>query len=76
MGMPTPENITVFNQTDRSKQRYYDIKRLSGRTLTVVYSLEENGKITTNNRLLVKIPQGLDESGVKDYIISEITNKL
>ncbi len=74
-GMPTPVNITIFNTNDPTTSRYFNIGRLSGRILSVEYAYEENGK-ETGETLLIPIPKGLDESGVKQHIIDQINNVL
>ena len=75
-GMGTPHNITIFNTDDPKKPRYYNIARLSGRILWIKYHYELDNIVYTDGFLLVDIPQGLDENGVKQHIIDQINNVL
>lgn len=69
--MGTPENITIFNTQSPDTFRYFNIKKLSGRVLVAEFTYEEGGEKHLD-KLLLQIPNGLDEIGVRDYIVQEI----
>lgn len=64
---------TLFNKDNPKKPgKYFDLSRASGKTIRIWYDYEENSekKSLTHN---ITIPAGLDEQGVKDYILAEIS---
>lgn len=67
---------TVFNTTDKESPRYFDIAKLSGRPAFVSFSFTEDNVETQVPPIVVPIPPGLDELGVKSHIITFINNML
>lgn len=77
-GMGHPDTKTVFNikdETERDHIRFKNLRTISGRVLTVWFKYEENSS-TVEDKLQMSIPFGLDEDGVKDFILLEINNYL
>jgi len=66
---------TMFNSTETESQKYFDISKLSGKRVLVEYSYTED-PLTKLGSLFVSIPESLDESAVKQHIISAITEFL
>lgn len=75
-GMGSPVNVTIFNTAEPKTPRYFNIAKLSGRTLSVKYQYENEGNLHTDGSILLVIPKGLDEAGVRQYIIDTINNQL
>lgn len=63
---------TLFNPNDRTKVHYYDLSRKAGKIIRVWYDWELNGHINSEWKN-IEIPEGLNELGVKNYILSEIS---
>ncbi len=66
---------TIFNSTETESQKYFDISELSGKRVSVEYSYTEDS-LTKVSSLFISIPELLDESAVKQHIISAITEFL
>lgn len=66
---------TIFNSVETESQKYFDISKLSGKTVSVDYSYTEDS-LTKLGSLFISIPESLDESSVKQHIISAITEFL
>lgn len=77
---PSPEEVIIIegnkkiNESILNDIRYKSLSRLSGRLIAIFFSFEENGEIF-KDRLQLKLPV-LDGEDMKNYIISEIENKL
>ena len=66
---------TIFNSVETESQKYFDISELSGKRVSVDYSYTEDS-LTKLGSLFISIPESLDESAVKEHIISAITEFL
>ena len=66
---------TIFNSTERESQKWFDISELSGKRASVEYSYTEDS-LTKSVSLFISIPESLDESTVKEHVISAITEFL
>jgi len=66
---------TIFNSTETESQKYFDISELSGKRASVEYSYTEDS-LTKSGSMFISIPESLDESAVKEHIISAITEFL
>lgn len=67
------ESLTIFNSTDTTNPRYVDISKISGRKLSVYFKYTEGEDLTEKEaQVRLVIPTGLDEQGVKDYILTQI----
>lgn len=66
---------TIFNSVETESQKYFDISKLSGKRVSVDYSYTEDS-LTKLGSLFISIPELLDESAVKQHIISAITEFL
>ena len=66
---------TIFNSVETESQKYFDISELSGKRASVDYSYTEDS-LTKLGSLFISIPELLDESAVKQHIISAITEFL
>lgn len=68
------ESLTIFNSTDTTNPRYVDISKISGRKLSVYFKYTEGEDLTEKEaQVRLVIPTGLDEQGVKDFILTQIT---
>jgi len=77
-GMGRPDIKTIFNiekEEDKKDMLYRSLDKISGRKLSVNFKCLE-GEVETNGILQMIIPSGLDEEGVKNFIISEINSNL
>lgn len=73
-----PNAITAFNMIDDSQKnsiKYVDISKVAGTTISVNYSYQENDQ-TFLDSIYLSVPSGLSELQIKDFVISEIENKL
>lgn len=73
-----PNAITVFNLTsesDKTKIKYVDISKVSGKTVNVEYSYTEN-QIKKSESITVDISNNMSEVEVRDLIINQINNAL
>lgn len=70
-----PQGKSIFDSTDTSSAKYFDISRLSGRAITVTYNYEEGGG-TSSDRLSLTIPLDSTETSARDFIISSINSVL
>lgn len=61
---------SIFAKTEKSI--YFDVSKTSGKTIRIWYDYEENGEKKSVSRNIT-IPAGLNEQGVKDYILAEIS---
>lgn len=67
------ESLTIFNSTDTTNPRYVDISKISGRKLSVYFKYTEGEDLTEKEaQVRLVIPTGLDEQGVKDFILTQI----
>ena len=67
------ESLTIFNSTDTTNPRYVDISKISGRKLSVYFKYTEGEDVTEKQaQVRLVIPTGLDEQGVKDFILTQI----
>lgn len=66
---------TIFNSAETESQKYFNILNLSGKRVSVDYSYTEDS-LTKVGSLFISIPESLDESAVKQHIISAITEFL
>jgi len=66
---------TIFNSTETESQKYFNISELSGKRASVEYSYNEDS-VTKFGSLFISIPESLDESAVKEHVISAITEFL
>ena len=68
------DSITIFNSTDKDDPRYVNISKISGRKLSVYFKYTEDEDMTEKEtQMRLVIPTGLDEQGVKDFILTQIT---
>ena len=68
------ESLTIFNSTDTTNPRYVDISKISGRKLSVYFKYTEGEDLTEKEaQVRLVIPTGLDEQGVKNFILTQIT---
>jgi hypothetical protein len=77
-GMGHPKTKTVFNiekETDRMDIRFKPLTTISGRKLTVWFKYTENN-VEILDKLSTKIITSDDEQVIKDFILTEINNKL
>ena len=77
-GMGHPDTKTIFNITDESERNHFRFKSLqtiSGRVLTIWFKYEENNN-KIEDKLQMSIPSGLDEDGVKTFILDYINTYL
>lgn len=65
---------TLFNKDNPKKPGiYFDLSRASGKRIKIWYDYTEDGiKKSASQRIV--IPEGLDEQGVKAYILSQISS--
>ena len=68
----SPNARTAFDPDNMKRPHYYDLSKKSGGPLTVWWDYEEDG-VKKSGRIKVQVPAGLDEAGVKDYILTSIT---
>lgn len=64
---------TLFNPNDNEKPHYYDLSKKAGMTIRVWYNWEEEGNKGSSWKR-ISVPEGLDELGVKNYILSRISS--
>jgi hypothetical protein len=62
---------TAFDPSNEKKPFTYDLSKKSGVKTRVWYDWEENGEKGSSWKD-IDIPAGLDEAGVKDYILTSI----
>ena len=77
-GMGHPETKTVFNiekEEDKMHMRFKSLTTISGRKLTVWFKYSENGTETLD-KVATTIVKSEDEQVIKDFILSEINNRL
>lgn len=64
---------TLFNKDNPKKPGiYFNLSEASGKRIRIWYDYEENGETKSKSERIV-IPAGLNEQGVKDYILAEIS---
>jgi hypothetical protein len=77
-GMGHPNTKTVFNiekEEDRNHMRFKSLTTISGRKLSIHFKYTENDT-EIQDRLQMTIIKSEDEAEIKDFILSEINNKL
>ncbi len=73
-----PNAKTIFSITEESEKssaKYVNLSKFSGQKTFLEYMWEE-GSAGGRAFINLEIPAGLDEDGVKNFIISEINTKL
>jgi len=74
----SPAIKTIFNlskEEDRNSQKYLNLSTIPGETLRVSYKFTEED-LTKKGLVSIIIPEGLDELGVKNLVLAEITQTL
>lgn len=77
-GIGHPDTKTIFTlekEEDKKDMRYKSLATISGRKLTVWFKYSEDDK-EVQDKVSVSIPFGLDEDGVKAFILDEISKTL
>ncbi len=77
-GMGHPETKTIFNiekEEDKMHMRFKPLTAISGRTLTIWFKYTENN-VEILDKVSTKIITSDDEQVIKDFILTEINNKL
>jgi hypothetical protein len=67
----SPNARTAFDPNNMKRPHYYDLSKKAGRSLFVWWDYEEDG-VKKSSRMIMQVPAGLDEQGVKNFIMSEI----
>ena len=75
-GMPSPEDITIFNTEDKKNPQYFDISKMCGRTATVTFDwINDKGEKLTETCPIV-YPNGMSEDDTKSFVCSTIMEYL
>jgi hypothetical protein len=78
-GIGHPDTKTIFTSEDRNDSRFKSLTHISGRKLSVFFTYtegEEEALVETTDRIQLTIPVSNDEQVIKDFIITEVNNKL
>jgi len=67
-----PQAKTIFNSLNKADVKYFDIAHLSGKNITVEYDYQD-GLTTKSQTTVLDIPEGLNEVGVRQYIVTFLT---
>jgi len=68
----SPNARTAFDPDNIKRPHYYNLSRKSGLQTTVWWDYEED-EVKKSSRMKLQVPAGLDEQGVKDFIMQEIS---
>jgi len=68
----SPNAKTAFDPDNTQKPFYYDLSKKAGGLLIVWWDYEEDA-VKKSSRIKLQVPGGLDEQGVKDFIMQEIS---
>jgi hypothetical protein len=77
-GLGRPDAKTIFTIKDDSEKNdrlYRSLDKISGRKLTIRFKSSEN-ELEAAGSIQMSIPTGLDELGVKDFILTTINSSL
>jgi len=77
-GMGRPDIKTIFTiekEEDKNDMFYRSLDKISGRKLSIDFKYSE-GDTEVSSKVQVSIPFGLDEDGVKVFILDEINKTL
>lgn len=77
-GIGRPDTKTIFTiekEEDKKDMLYRSLDRISGRKLSVNFKYTE-GETENSSKVQLSIPFGLDEEGVKTFILDEINKSL
>lgn len=78
-GIGHPDTKTIFTTEDINDFRFKSLTAISGRKLSIFFTYtegEEETLVETSDRIQLTIPVSDDETVIKDFILSEINNKL
>jgi len=67
----SPNARTAFDPDNIKRPHYFDLSKKAGGHLVVWWDYEED-RVKKSSRMKVQVPAGLDEQGVKDFIMQEI----
>jgi hypothetical protein len=77
-GIGRPDTKTIFTlekEEDKKDMLYRSLDKISGRKLSVNFKYLEN-EVENASKIQISIPFGLDEEGVKAFILDEISKTL
>jgi hypothetical protein len=77
-GIGRPDTKTIFTlekEEDKKDMLYRSLEKISGRKLSVNFKYLEN-EVENASKIQISIPFGLDEEGVKAFILDEISKTL
>lgn len=77
-GIGRPDTKTIFTiekEEDKKDMLYRSLDRISGRKLSVNFKYSD-GETENSSKVQLSIPFGLDEGGVKTFILDEINKTL
>jgi hypothetical protein len=77
-GMGRPDIKTIFTiekEEDKNDMLYRSLDKISGRKLSIDFKYSE-GDTEVSSKVQLSIPFGLDEDGVKTFILDEINKTL
>ena len=77
-GMGRPDIKTIFTiekEEDKNDMLYRSLHKISGRKLSIDFKYSE-GDTEVSSKVQLSIPFGLDEDGVKAFILDEINKTL
>ena len=77
-GIGRPDTKTIFTiekEEDKKDMLYRSLDRISGRKLSVNFKYTD-GETENSSKVQLSIPFGLDEEGVKTFILDEINKTL
>jgi hypothetical protein len=65
--------FTIKNDSEKESSKYFNLEKLSGKSVTISYTYSENEQEHQATTCLA-VPAGLTEDQVKQFIINSISN--